>query len=110
MKPPVPQLDGPFQPGIVDPQWPLEPPEVLRDEEEQERYHFERAGRIDPQNFLTVVTADAMVSTRAALRDLLQNLSAFTRVQMTRTPDSNHIPILREMPKTWRVTITVGFG
>ena len=107
---PNPTLDGPFQPGITDPQWPVTAPSTLDDEPSRERYLFERAGRIAPQNFLTVVTANVNVQTSGALRDLLKSLTSFGRAQMTRHPDDNHIPILLEMPKTWRVTVTIGLG
>lgn len=108
---PQPIIDGPFQPGITDPQWPIEPPEsVGADPIARERYVFERAGRIDPQNFLTVVTGDVVVSGQNDLRVVLKSLSSFARAQMLRTPDDNHIPILRELPKSWRVTVTIGFG
>ena len=111
MDAPLPILNGPFQPGITDPQWPIEPPPpIARDREARDRYAFERAGRIDPQNFLTVVTADLAVETRTELKDVLNSLAVFAQVQMTRMPDQNHIPILRELPKSWRVTITIGFG
>ncbi|BBO30448.1 Dyp-type peroxidase [Lacipirellula parvula] len=108
---PQPILDGPFQPGLTDPQWPVTPPGSIEDRPvDRERYAFERAGRIDPQNFLTVVTGDVNVKGREDLRDALQSLSSFARTQMLRTPDDNHIPILRELPKSWRLTITIGYG
>ncbi|MDQ3749833.1 MAG: Dyp-type peroxidase [Acidobacteriota bacterium] len=108
---PIPILDGPFQPGITDPQWPVQPPDaILKDEVARERYELERAGRIDPQNFLTVVTADVNVRTRVELSDVLKSLSSFAKVQMSRKPDDNHIPILREIPSSWRVTVTIGLG
>lgn len=108
---PTPILDGPFQPGITDPQWPIDPPDtIINDEEARARYELERAGRIDPQNFLTVVTADVKVHTRSELGDVLKSLSSFARAQMSRRPDDNHIPILRELPKSWRVTVTIGLG
>lgn len=108
---PPPILDGPFQPGITDPQWPVSPPRSFEhDDQERERYLFERAGRIDPQHFLTVLTADVGVQTREGLRDVLGSLGSFARAQMLRQPDDNHIPILQEMPKSWRVTVTIGFG
>lgn len=107
--PPAPILDGPHQPGITDPQWPNEPPIPL-DDEHQQRYAFERAGRVDPQNFLTVVPANLAIQTAAELRDVLQSLSSFARAQMLRRPDNNHIPVLRSLPETWRVTVTIGLG
>lgn len=107
---PYPDLDGPFQPGITDPQWPVDPPSSVHGHEEMERYHLERAGRIDPQNFLTIVTADVASRTRSELHDLLKSLSSFATAQMRRTPDNNHIPILRELPRSWRATVTIGLG
>jgi deferrochelatase/peroxidase EfeB len=109
IQPPNPILDGPHQPGITDPQWPIQPPIPLNDEDQQ-RYAFERAGRIDPQSFLTVVTANLRVGTRPELQDVLNGLSSFARAHMLRRPDNNHIPVLRSMPDTWRVTVTIGLG
>src|SRR5438105_702278 len=91
---PLPTLDGPFQAGITDPQWPLAPPDAITDENLRERYELERAGRIDPQKHLTVMTADLALTDRPELVKVLTILSSFARVQMTRTPDTNHIPIL----------------
>lgn len=111
MKAPSPILDGPYQPGITDPQWPVSPPEPIEgDSAAKARYEFERAGRVDPQNFLTVLTGDVVVRDREDLKDMLGSLSDFARAQMLRKPDRNHIPILRELPDSWRLTITIGFG
>ncbi|GEP50931.1 hypothetical protein FNO01nite_16030 [Flavobacterium noncentrifugens] len=108
---PQPIVNGPFQTGITDPQWPVSPPEIILDDEAaKEQYAFERAGRIDPQNFLTVVTANVNVDTKESLCSLFKSLSSFVKAQITRLPDDNHIPVLKEIPKTWRVTITVGLG
>jgi deferrochelatase/peroxidase EfeB len=107
---PLPMLDGPFQAGITDPQWSVSPPTSITSPEERDRYLLERAGRIDPQEFLTVLTADLAISSRRELTDVLTILSSFARVQMTRRPDKTHIPILRRIPDTWRVTVTIGFG
>lgn len=108
---PLPVLKGPFQPGISDPQWPIGPPaHRVKTEGDRENYLLQRAGRVDPQRHVTIVTADVNVSTRDALRDLLQTLSTFVRVQMERKPDGDQIPILQSMPKTWRVTVTIGLG
>lgn len=107
---PLPNLNGPFQPGITDPQWPVDPPLSIVIPEQRERYELERAGRVDPQKFLTVVTANLAVRDRRELVEVLTILSSFARVQMTRTPDNTHVPILHNIPSTWRVTITIGFG
>lgn len=108
---PTPLLDGPFQPGITDPQWSVQPPDAISgDQAARARYELERAGRIDPQSFLTVVTADVEVRTKLELAELLKSVSSFARAQMSRKPDQNHIPILKELPQTWRVTVTVGLG
>lgn len=108
---PNPILNGPFQPGITDPQWPVAIPDTLAgDKEASERYLLERAGRADPQNFFTAVTADVAVSTRGELKELFKSLTSFVCAQMTREPNNNHIPVLKEIPKTYRVTITIGLG
>jgi deferrochelatase/peroxidase EfeB len=107
---PRPILNGRFQSGITDPQWPVSPPSAIAGEEQRAQYELERAGRTDPQEFLTVATADLAVSDRRELVEVLRILSSFARVQMTREPDNTHIPILRSIPDTWRVTVTIGFG
>lgn len=108
---PQPLLNTPYQPGITDPQWPITPPSSIEhDPESCRRYEFERAGRIDPQHFVSVVTADVRVGCAPELAEVLKGLTSFARAQMSRTPDDNHIPIFREMPKSWRVTVTIGLG
>lgn len=107
---PRPILSGPFQAGITDPQWPVAPPATVTGQAQRAQYEIERAGRVDPQEFLTVVTANLVVADQRELIEVLKILSSFARVQMTRKPDTTHIPILRNIPDTWRVTVTLGFG
>ncbi|UOQ75254.1 Dyp-type peroxidase [Hymenobacter cellulosilyticus] len=103
---PQPRLDGPFQPGITDPQWPIEPPAGV----DAARYEVERAGRINPQRFLTVVAADVQAPDRGALEQVLRNLTRFARYEMARHPVNNHVPVLEYLPPNYRVTVTVALG
>ncbi|MDB5269091.1 MAG: Dyp-type peroxidase [Hymenobacter sp.] len=103
---PQPRLDGPFQPGITDPQWPLEAPEGIN----PERYLVERAGRINPQRFLTIVAADVQVPDRDALQQVLRSITRFARYEMARHPVDNHVPVLEYLPPNYRVTVTVALG
>ena len=51
---PLPELDGPHQPGITDPQWGPEPPPGIDPGEYQRQY----AGRVDRQSYLAIAVAD----------------------------------------------------
>lgn len=103
---PLPTLDGPFQSGIADPQWPLTAPGGT----DEERYAVERAGRISPQSFVTVLAIDIAVSRRQDLADVLRATSDFARREMIRPPVTWNLPIGEGGPATYRVTVTIGLG
>jgi deferrochelatase/peroxidase EfeB len=103
---PLPTLDGRFQPGITDPQWPIIAPEGV----EAERYRIERAGRVNPQGFLTIVAADLRVATRTELGEVVRKVSDFARREMARDPVIHNAPVLEFVPPNYRVTVTVGLG
>lgn len=103
---PLPTLSGPFQPGIADPQWPIATPEGA----DAERYAIERAGRISPQSFVTVLAMDIAASRRQDLADVLRATSDFAGREMSRPPVEWNLPIGEDAPATYRVTVTIGFG
>lgn len=106
LRKPLPTLNGPFQPGIADPQWPIATP----DGADAERYAIERAGRISPQSFVTVLAIDIAVSRRQDLADVLRATSDFAGREMNRPPLKWNLPLGEEVPETYRVTVTIGFG
>lgn len=103
---PLPMLSGPFQPGIVDPQWPISPPGGA----DAERYSLERAGRVSPQSFLTLLGVDIAVSRRQDLAVVLRSTSDFARREMVRSPVKWNLPVGEGGPATYRVTMTIGLG
>lgn len=103
---PLPMLSGPFQPGIADPQWPVTTPHGA----DAERYAIERAGRISPQSFVTVLAIDIAAGRRQDLAEVLRVTSDFARREMCRPPGKWNLPIGQDAPATYRVTVTIGFG
>jgi deferrochelatase/peroxidase EfeB len=109
--PPLPCLDGPHQPGITDPQWPMEvAPEDLPAGASIDAYKKDLAGRVARQRFMALAVIDLHVTSRAELKQALQSLSDFAVKEMQRSPVSTHMPALGELPRTYRVTITLGLG
>jgi deferrochelatase/peroxidase EfeB len=105
----MPDLDGPHQPGITDPQWPPEPPPQA--EITAREYAAEYAGRVDRQHFMALAVADLVgVSGRDALIDVLRAVSKEVDSQMRKRPSEEHLPPLALLPDSYRVTLTVGFG
>lgn len=107
---PQPRLDSKYQPGISDPQWPESPPTGVVKEADFEQYLLKRAGRIDPQKFLSAMFLDVNVNSQKELHGLLRDLSSFAQREMKRKPDETSVPVLEEIPESWRVTVTIGFG
>jgi deferrochelatase/peroxidase EfeB len=103
---PLPILTGPYQPGITDPQWPVDPPKDVS----SERYATDRAGRVGPQRFVLILAVDVIVQTREELVAVLKTLTKFAKDEMNKGPSKRHLPLLEELPDTQRVTVTVGFG
>jgi deferrochelatase/peroxidase EfeB len=107
--PQMPDLDGPHQPGITDPQWPPEPPAQAAISARD--YAIEYAGRVDRQHFMALAVADLVgVSDRGALIEVLRAVSKEVDSQMRKRPSEEHLPPLALLPDSYRVTITVGFG
>lgn len=106
LHPPVPRLDGPYQPGVTDPVWPAQAPAGFDAASYAERY----AGRVEPQRHLAIILADAAVASRAELEDIMAELTRFARGQMKRLPPSKNRRPFDRPPGNQRVTVTVGFG
>lgn len=106
LTPPPPDLGTRWQPGITDPIWKLPAPDDVDPKKYADRY----AGQLERQRHLHIVTAEAAVSTRRELGELLLALTEFTRKEMhKRPPDRDRRPYDPPV-ETRRVTITVGFG
>ncbi|CUS37847.1 Dyp-type peroxidase [Candidatus Nitrospira nitrificans] len=108
LRKPSPLLTGPFQSGITDPQWPVSPPEA--EGIDQQRYAVERAGRINPQAFLTVVATDVSANSREALVEVFRRLNRFAQHEMRKPPSVSNLPVLQQVPTTYRVTVTIALG
>jgi deferrochelatase/peroxidase EfeB len=95
------------QNGITDPAWPVEVPKGVT-EEEYERYR----GAIDRQGFVTIMTADVKAASKEDLEEILRKLTDFVYFEMGRKPSERRMRPLdpRRLPKSYRLTITVGFG
>jgi deferrochelatase/peroxidase EfeB len=106
---PMPDLDGPYQPGITDPQW---PPTLPRGSGfDQRKYLADLSGRVQIQDHMAIVLADVHErADRRELASLLEALSAFANEQMPRRPSERHLPYLKSIPKSYRLTITIAFG
>ena len=106
---PTPVLDGRFQPGITDPQWPRTPKE--RGKIDFKKYREDLSGRVDRQLFLTVVTADlAPRIDRGGLAECLRAITTFARREMGKKPSHDLLPYGTHLPESYRLTLTVGFG
>lgn len=109
VEPPLPRklYSSIHQTGITDPAWPVDVPDGVTDEE-YERYR----GAIDRQGFVTIMTADLKASSKAELEELLRKLTDFTYFEMHRKPSERRMRPLdpQRLPKSYRLTITVGFG
>jgi deferrochelatase/peroxidase EfeB len=100
----------PYQHGITDPIWPVETPKELKP---AHTGHYVRyRGRVDLQGFLTLIRANVTATNRAGLREALEALSRTAYFEMERTPDHGHVLPLEpaRLPKSYRVTITIGLG
>ncbi len=95
------------QNGITDPAWSIDVPEGVT-EEEYERYR----GAIDRQGFVTIMTADLKATSKEELEELLRKLTDFVYFEMARKPSERRMRPLdpRRLPKSYRLTITMGFG
>lgn len=104
---PLKPYSSPHQTGITDPAWPVDVPEGVTEEE----YVLYR-GAIDRQGFVTIMTADLNASSREELEELLRKITDFAYFEMARKPSERRMRPLdpRRLPKTYRLTITVGFG
>ncbi|WP_299410540.1 Dyp-type peroxidase [uncultured Roseobacter sp.] len=124
----------PYQGGIIDPMWPMtyddaigvateskaEDRDVLeqiivgsRDGSEytvRERYAAEYSGRTARQDFLTILRANVLAADRAELQALLILLTQFAVKEIEKGPSDAHVGVLETIPKSYRVTVTVGFG
>jgi deferrochelatase/peroxidase EfeB len=109
MEKPQPNLKSPFQSGITDPQWPVALPHDIS-KQESASYAEVYAGQIDRQSHLHIVRADIRAGSRKELQEVLLNVSQFAVREMNKTPARKYIPALDETPRSYRVTITVGFG
>lgn len=102
---PVPILDGPHQPGIIDPYWPATP---AAEGVDATIYAAQYAGRSERQRHLHLIEVDLDVSTLAELQEVLKALWTFSKHQMEKRPPPGRA--YDRIPATRRLTITVGFG
>lgn len=108
----------PWQGGITDPMWPPTYGEAAggtagdggADAEVIDRYASEYAGRIARQNFLTLLRADVLAANRAEFEQVLRLLSEFIVEEVEKEPSIEHIGVLEHIPRSYRVTVTLGFG
>jgi deferrochelatase/peroxidase EfeB len=109
---PIPQLDGPVQPGVTDPVWPAEPSANL----DPEVYTKNYGGQLARQRYLHIVTANVNVQRTEELGNLMHELAYFARHQMGRDPvkirnTDRAIKRPYDRPiENPRVTVTVGYG
>lgn len=102
---PVPIIDGPQQPGIIDPYWPANP---VAKNVDTTIYGAQYAGRIERQRHLHLIEVDVDVSTLVELQEVLKALWMFSKHQMEKRPPPGRA--YDKIPATRRLTITVGFG
>lgn len=102
---PVPILDGPYQPGIIDPYWPATTDVAGVD---PAVYAAQYAGRTERQRHLHLIEADVDVSTVAQLEQVLAALWSRAQREMARPPSPARA--YDNLPATRRLTVTVGFG
>ncbi|MBB5351623.1 deferrochelatase/peroxidase EfeB [Haloferula luteola] len=108
-KRPYPDLNGSRQPGIADPQWPVETPCYVP-EEKRAGYVKDFAGRVDTQDWITAIFFDVNVCTRDDLKTLLEDLSKYARKEMAEKPPESEMDLWIPRPDSRRVTVTIGFG
>ncbi|MEQ8208261.1 MAG: Dyp-type peroxidase [Lacipirellulaceae bacterium] len=99
-----------YQRGIVDPMWP-ETPIYGSDFVgiDDEKYPGLR-GKMDPQEFLTVARVNTSAKTLPEVATMLQSITTFCDYQMTRGPATADLRPLQYVPRSYRVTVTVGLG
>lgn len=103
---PLPVLDGPHQPGIVDPVWTVTAPPGV----DSDVYGRLYAGRVERQNHLHIVTADVETSSRHTLMELLKALGEGADHQMRKPPVIEGVRPLDLPLASRRVTVSIGFG
>jgi deferrochelatase/peroxidase EfeB len=110
---PCPIYGRRHQNGITDPIWPSNCEDVVTgdvDDTVRERYANEYAGRLARQDFMTILRADVLSTDRDELRDILKLLTAFIVEEIDRAPSQSHIAVLETVPRSYRVTVTLGLG
>jgi len=100
-----------YQNGISDPYWPASQTNTLS-AEEREIYTHSYVGRVDPQKFFSLLRADVKAKNKEDLIHLLRLLSERVEWYLQTTPSDHHVMPMssKEIPSTYRVTVTVGFG
>jgi deferrochelatase/peroxidase EfeB len=106
-KRPRPTFGSRHQNGITDPLWPMETPAGMTDAE-----YADYRGRVDKQEFMTLVRADVDTRDRGELQAVLRLLTETIKYNQDRKPSVDHMRPLEHLnvPESWRVTVTVGFG
>lgn len=133
---PDPMYGTPYQNGITDPIWPADfdgemdirriagllgklqgsgrlsedSPPPPGEAELRAQYLSDYAGRTARQNNLTLIRANVLSSDRAELIDVLKLLTQFAVEEMERKPSIAHVAVLEQIPASYRVTVTFGFG
>ncbi len=132
---PNPVFGTPHQNGITDPHWPVslpnderfvalkehlarqrqegridDVPESVSVSDLKDRYRSEYAGRVAGQKFMTLMRADVQSHSRDELINILKLVTEFATDQMIKLPSQSHIKIFEQIPDSYRVTVTVGFG
>lgn len=133
---PEPIYGSRYQNGITDPVWPVEfdgemdirriaellgklagsgklaedPAQPPGEEELRARYASDYAGRTARQNNLTLIRANVLAQDRAELVDVLKLVSSFAVEEMERKPSIASVAVLEQVPASYRVSVTIGFG
>ncbi|WP_299084021.1 Dyp-type peroxidase [uncultured Ruegeria sp.] len=133
---PVPLFEQPYQSGITDPVWPDSPPDKnqlaavrsdiqqrisegrieeipdgqLNDDALAERYSAEYAGRVSRQKCMSIMRTDIQAQNKTELKNILELITAFSIEEMKALPSHRHTRLLEDIPDTYRVAITLGFG
>jgi deferrochelatase/peroxidase EfeB len=133
---PKPLYTSDYQNGITDPIWPVEfdgqmdihriaeilgrlassgkladdSPEPPNEEALRAQYASDYAGRPARQNNLTLIRANVLAQDRAELIDALKLLTEFAVEEMERKPSIASVAVLEQIPASYRVTVTFGFG
>ncbi len=106
---PFAQFCKPYQRGIIDPVWPEDPKPDKDINIDNDRYP-RLSGKMDPQEFLTIVRVNVSTRTREELSSALKRITLFCQRQMERTPDQTLLNPSQYVPHSYRVTVTLGFG